>query len=43
MNTTMQDLIRAFRDLPGKHVFMTAKLEKQRRNGENSLQPRNAR
>jgi hypothetical protein len=28
MNTTMQDLIRAFRDLPGKHVFMTAKLEK---------------
>jgi phage nucleotide-binding protein len=28
MNTTMQDLIRAFRDLPNKHVFMTAKLEK---------------
>ena len=28
MNTTMQDLIRAFRDLPGKNVFMTAKLEK---------------
>lgn len=28
MNTTMQELIRAFRDLPGKHVYMSAKLEK---------------
>ena len=28
MNTTMQELIRAFRDLPGRHVLMTAKLEK---------------
>ena len=28
MNSTMQELIRAFRDLPGKHVFMSAKLEK---------------
>ena len=28
MNTSMTGLIRAFRDLSGKHVFMTAKLEK---------------
>lgn len=28
MNTTMQELIRSFRDLPGKHVYMSAKLEK---------------
>lgn len=28
MNTTMADMIRAFRDLPGKHVYMSAKLEK---------------
>jgi len=28
MNTTMQELIRAFRDVPGKHVYMSAKLEK---------------
>ena len=24
LNTTMQELIRAFRDLPGKHVYMSA-------------------
>jgi phage nucleotide-binding protein len=29
MQEQMSDLIRAFRDLPGKHVLMTAKLEKQ--------------
>lgn len=28
MNTSMQELIRAFRDIPNKHVLMTAKLEK---------------
>lgn len=28
LNTVMQELIRAFRDLPGKHVYMSAKLEK---------------
>lgn len=28
MNTIMTDLIRAFRDLPGRHVYMSAKLEK---------------
>lgn len=28
MNTVMADMIRAFRDLPGKHVYMSAKLEK---------------
>ena len=28
MNTTMTELIRAFRDLPGKHVYFSAKLEK---------------
>lgn len=28
LNTTMQELIRAFRDLPGKHVYFSAKLEK---------------
>jgi phage nucleotide-binding protein len=28
LNTTMQELIRSFRDLPGKHVYMSAKLEK---------------
>lgn len=28
MNTVMTELIRAFRDLPGRHVLMTAKLEK---------------
>ena len=28
MNTVMADLIRAFRDLPGKHVYMSAKCEK---------------
>ena len=28
MNTTMTELIRAFRDLPGRHVYMSAKLEK---------------
>lgn len=28
LNTKMASLIRAFRDLPGKHVLMTAKLEK---------------
>lgn len=29
MQEQMADLIRAFRDLPGKHVYMSAKLEKQ--------------
>ena len=29
MNEQMADLIRAFRDLSGKHVYMTAKLDKQ--------------
>lgn len=28
LNTKMQELIRAFRDLPNKHVYMSAKLEK---------------
>ena len=28
MNSTMQELIRAFRDLENKHVYMSAKLEK---------------
>jgi len=28
LNTTMQELIRAFRDLPAKHVYMSAKLER---------------
>lgn len=28
LNTTMAELIRSFRDLPNKHVLMTAKLEK---------------
>lgn len=28
MNTLMADLIRGFRDLPGRHVYMSAKLEK---------------
>lgn len=28
MNTTMTELIRSFRDLPGKHVYFTAKCEK---------------
>ena len=28
LNTTMTELIRAFRDLPGRHVYMSAKLEK---------------
>lgn len=28
LNTKMANLIRAFRDLPGKHVYMSAKLEK---------------
>jgi len=28
LNSTMNELIRAFRDLPGKHVYMSAKLEK---------------
>ena len=28
LNSTMSELIRAFRDLPSKHVLMTAKLEK---------------
>jgi phage nucleotide-binding protein len=28
LNRTMAELIRAFRDLPGKHVYMSAKLEK---------------
>jgi hypothetical protein len=28
LNTKMTDIIRAFRDLPGKHVYMSAKLEK---------------
>lgn len=28
MQEQMSDLIRAFRDLPGKHVYMSAKLEK---------------
>lgn len=28
LNTKMASLIRAFRDLPGKHVYMSAKLEK---------------
>lgn len=28
LNSTMQELIRSFRDLPGKHVYMSAKLEK---------------
>jgi len=28
MNTTMNELIRSFRDLPGKHVYFSAKLEK---------------
>lgn len=29
MQEQMTDLIRAFRDLPGRHVYMSAKLEKQ--------------
>lgn len=29
MQEAMAELIRAFRDLPGKHVYMSAKLEKQ--------------
>jgi phage nucleotide-binding protein len=29
MQEQMTDIIRAFRDLPGKHVYMSAKLEKQ--------------
>lgn len=28
LNTKMTEIIRAFRDLPGKHVYMSAKLEK---------------
>ena len=28
LNTTMTGMIRAFRDLPGKHVYFTAKCEK---------------
>lgn len=28
LNTVMQGMIRAFRDLPGKHVYFTAKCEK---------------
>lgn len=28
MNSTMAELIRAFRDIPGRHVYMSAKLEK---------------
>lgn len=28
MNTTMQELIRSFRDLEGRHVYFSAKLEK---------------
>jgi len=28
LSATMQELIRSFRDLPGKHVYMSAKLEK---------------
>ena len=28
MNTVMTELIRSFRDLPGRHVYMSAKLEK---------------
>ena len=28
MNTTMTELIRAFRDITGKHIYMSAKLEK---------------
>ena len=28
MNVAMSEMIRSFRDLPGKHVYMTAKLEK---------------
>jgi len=28
LNSTMQELIRSFRDIPGKHVYMSAKLEK---------------
>ena len=28
LSTKMNELIRAFRDLPGKHVYMSAKLEK---------------
>lgn len=28
MNRSMSELIRAFRDLPGRHVYMSAKLEK---------------
>ncbi len=28
MNTTMNELIRSFRDLPGKHIYFSAKLEK---------------
>lgn len=28
LNSTMQELIRSFRDLPGKHVYFSAKLEK---------------
>jgi hypothetical protein len=28
MQEQMADIIRAFRDLPGKHVYMSAKLEK---------------
>ncbi|MDA1044140.1 MAG: AAA family ATPase, partial [Verrucomicrobia bacterium] len=28
LNTVMQELIRSFRDLPGRHVYFSAKLEK---------------
>lgn len=28
MNSTMAEIIRSFRDLPGRHVYMSAKLEK---------------
>lgn len=28
LNSTMQELIRSFRDLPGRHVYFSAKLEK---------------
>jgi len=29
MQTQMADLVRSFRDLPGKHIYMTAKCEKK--------------
>lgn len=40
LNTTMQAMIRAFRDLPGKHVYFSAKMEKsQDENGRILFSP----